>query len=204
MSTRITVVVEDDVTPEQIRTGALSLRLQGDATLGDAPRATLHNASAVLRAVGDRLEEARRPLALRPAHLRLVYLMARRGPMTDQAIRRQYQARMAAARGYAWETISESGLRTRRSELVRWGFVEVEPGVRGRTTAGNPSRRWRLREWQIGDEDRYPPFAYGDADDRLALRETLERLELDAGVDVVLGSELAAFRAAIATALAEC
>jgi hypothetical protein len=206
MSTRITVVVADDITPEQLRDSSLALRLQGDQAqrMADpfAARKLAH-ASQVLRAVGDRLEDARRPLQLRPSHLRVVYLMARRGPMTDQAMMRHYRVRMGAARGYAWESISESGLRTRRSELVRWGFVEPVPDEKGQTTAGNPSTLWRLRTWDESDAAAYPSFAAGDETERAELRDTLDRLDLDAGTDVVLGAELAAFRTAIRAALAE-
>jgi hypothetical protein len=44
-----------------------------------------------------------------------------------------------------WKNASDSGLRSRRSELVTLGFVE-DSGELGKTEMGNPAIIWRLRK----------------------------------------------------------
>ena len=53
---------------------------------------------------------------------------------------------------YYGEYISESGLRTRRSELVRLGLVE-DSGRRGLTASGRSCIIWRLTEQGRGYAD---------------------------------------------------
>ena len=62
------------------------------------------------------------------------------GTGTSEAIAAAYEAGVLMAR---WPRQSESGLRTRRSELVEMGLV-ADTGWRGVTVLGRPCVVWRL------------------------------------------------------------
>lgn len=77
------------------------------------------------------------------AHLRVVYLLAESQGSTHTQLARRWQTKAARPPGRAWPFISDSGLRTRVSELVRWGLVEWSGGM-GRTLNNRPSKIWQL------------------------------------------------------------
>lgn len=95
------------------------------ARIGD-PR-TSHNAAATVDGVTD-------------AQARVVVLLARYGPGTDEDLADRYQ-RMIRLLG--WPLISPSGLRTRRAELVDRGDV-VDSKLEGRTASGRSATVWTL------------------------------------------------------------
>lgn len=77
------------------------------------------------------------------AHLRVVFLLAESQGSTHTRLRRAWDAKSARADAIAWPWISDSGIRTRTSELVAWGLVE-DSGAIGSSAYGRPSRIWQL------------------------------------------------------------
>lgn len=76
-----------------------------------------------------------------PERRRAVWsVLAGHGPLTDEGIAAVYANLVAT--GYA-PAQSPSGLRTRRSELVRAGLV-VDSGERGMTSTGRAAVRWAI------------------------------------------------------------
>lgn len=76
---------------------------------------------------------------LRASQKMIYEILERYGPMTDIELVH-----------YRWAmpgTISESGVRTRRSELVAMGLVE-ESGKYGKTTHGRRAIIWRVKAGQ--------------------------------------------------------
>lgn len=65
----------------------------------------------------------------------ILHILKAIGPATDQQIADYYEQ-------YIYDPVSTSGLRTRRSELVRMGFV-IEGGT-GKTATGRKCTIWRL------------------------------------------------------------
>lgn len=129
------------------------------------------------RAGGPRLAIDR---AFTASHGRLVFLLARFGDLTHGQLHSRHQQMSARPGAAAWPFISESGLRTRVSELVRWGLVEPSD-AEGRTIANRPTRAWRLCANDPAARGLAgPPPADRDA------REALEGLLLEAGSDVVV------------------
>jgi len=63
------------------------------------------------------------------------------GPSTDERIALIYRGLLG--KGESIPESSPSGLRSRRAELVKMGFVE-DSGNTGRTAAGRPCSIWRL------------------------------------------------------------
>ena len=63
------------------------------------------------------------------------------GPMTDEQLRDAYEARQ---RHYRWPEHGASGLRTRRSELVRMGALQ-DSGKKRRMRTGRLAVLWELR-----------------------------------------------------------
>lgn len=78
-----------------------------------------------------------------PAHLRVAFLLAESEGATDTRLLGLYQRKVARSGSLAWPLISESGLRSRRAELVDWGLAEWT-GEYGRTAANRPSKVWAL------------------------------------------------------------
>lgn len=76
-------------------------------------------------------------------HLGIVYLLAEHQGATHARLRRYWDAKSARSGTDAWAWISDSGLRTRCSELVRWGIVE-DSGARGESPTGRRSTIWTL------------------------------------------------------------
>jgi hypothetical protein len=66
-----------------------------------------------------------------------------RDGLTDEQLRDEWA--IAANRVMGWPPISDSGLRSRRSELVRAGKV-VDSGEKGRTAAGRACTIWKLAD----------------------------------------------------------
>lgn len=77
------------------------------------------------------------------AHLRVVYLLAESQGSTHTRLRRSWDAKSARVGALAWPWISDSGLRTRVSELKSWGLVE-RSGAWGETVSGRRSAIWQL------------------------------------------------------------
>lgn len=118
-----------------------------------------------------------------PANLRVLVLLAEaRGEgLTDTQLARRWAVKVARPRN-SWPPISDSGLRTRRSELVHWGLAEEVPGSRGRTLANRPTRLWRLAD----------PSDAGVPVFELEAIDAYEQLYLEADVDVVTQAALLA------------
>lgn len=113
--------------------------MNDDGQKGNMPTQTLTE-------VLDRVET--RTNTLRPSITdaqRAVYHMLRHfGPLTDEAILVLYDParRVILDRGYRYPEQTPSGLRTRRSELVRKGYV-ADTGETVRTLNGIPAAVWR-------------------------------------------------------------
>lgn len=108
-----------------------------------------------------------------PAHLRIFYALAM-ADRTDTQLFRAYQIRVARP-VRPWPFISEAGLRTRRAELVRWGFVE-HTGDYGRTKANRPTKVWWAKQDVLLTT---PPATHPDC------RAAIAELNADAGEDLV-------------------
>lgn len=120
-----------------------------------------------------------------PAHLGLVYLLAEQQGATHVRLRRLWDAKSARPRS-PWPWISDSGLRTRCSELVAWGLVE-NTGARGESPTGRPATIWTLvgiHPASIGRDVAQVPGV--DA----GVLERLEELLVEAGDDVLIRSQL--------------
>lgn len=78
-----------------------------------------------------------------PAHAYLAVLLAETRGATHTRLERLWAVKSARSDDSAWPFISGSGLRTRVSELVRWGIVEWS-GAYGHTIANRPSKIWQL------------------------------------------------------------
>lgn len=76
-------------------------------------------------------------------HAAIRHLMRKFGPLTDTDLISAYRAEWGA-----WAPFTDSGLRTRRAELVELGHV-VDTGARQKLASGRQSIVWGLRE----DED---------------------------------------------------
>lgn len=121
-----------------------------------------------------------------PAHLRLVFLLAESQGSTHTRLRRAWDAKSARSGKFAWPWISDSGLRTRVSELVSWGLVEAS-GAYGETPAGRPSRIWQLTGIAPTDvgRDALPVPGYAPE-----AREVLFGLRDEAGLDLTIRTQL--------------
>lgn len=69
-------------------------------------------------------------------------ILRRLGPLSDEGIADRYELDMLHGR---FEPCSPSGLRSRRSELVRMGFV-CDSGLTGKTAAGRACTIWKLAD----------------------------------------------------------
>ena len=74
--------------------------------------------------------------ALTDSQLIVQWILSNYGPMTDEQIAWWYKDREFA------KSVSPSGLRSRRSELVRWGLVE-RCGT-GKTASGRDCAIWKV------------------------------------------------------------
>lgn len=75
-------------------------------------------------------------------HERVVEVLERYGPATDEEIERYY---FNLAQLFEWPSASPSGLRSRRAELVAMGLV-YDTGERGKTASGRATAIWELKE----------------------------------------------------------
>lgn len=118
------------------------------------------------------------------AHLRILYVLGELGSATDTQLARRWAPHVARRSSDAWPTISDSGIRSRRAELVRWGLVE-KTGAWGKTLNGGPSRIWQpvSLERDVVDADPVPGF------DQHAL-DVLSLLIDEAGTDLSILSVL--------------
>jgi hypothetical protein len=88
----------------------------------------------------------RMPETVSAAHAQLVYLLAQYGPLTDaQLVRRLHtkSARVAAP----WAPQTDSGVRTRRRELVVWSVVQ-SAAEGAKSAGGRRTQRWELTPTQ--------------------------------------------------------
>jgi hypothetical protein len=120
-----------------------------------------------------------------PAHLGLVYILAEDQGATHVRLRRIWDAKSSRPRS-PWPWISDSGIRTRCSELVAWGLVE-DIGARGTSATGRPSTIWTLtgvHPAKVGrDVEQVPGLDPG-------VHERLHELLNEAGSDGVIRSQL--------------
>jgi len=65
-------------------------------------------------------------------------------PMTDERLADQYMKAQWAYGEQAYPRVSASGLRSRRSELVKMGFVEA--AGTGKTASGRACTIWRIKK----------------------------------------------------------
>lgn len=120
-----------------------------------------------------------------PAHLGLVYLLAEQQGATHVRLRRIWDAKATRPRS-PWPWISDSGIRTRCSELVAWGIVE-DTGARGESATGRPSTIWSLTGTHPADVGRDVELVPGvDA----GTVERLDELLAEAGSDVIIRAQL--------------
>lgn len=131
------------------------------------------------------------------AHLRLAFLLAESQGSTHTQLARRWQVKASRPGAIAWPFISDSGLRTRVSEMVNWGLVEWSGGM-GRTMNNRPSKIWQLvsEPSRLEHGDQTAPITSvepGSRDVYLALVD-------EAGTDVITRSslELVALAAGIA------
>lgn len=90
------------------------------------------------------------PRALSYAHTDLVFILAARGPQTDAQLARHVAARANPGRRphsaeHPWRWQTDSGVRTRRSELRNWGIVLEQPD-RALSAQRRPTRVWGLAD----------------------------------------------------------
>lgn len=119
------------------------------------------------------------------AHLGLVYLLAEQQGATHVRLRRLWDAKAARPRS-PWPWISDSGIRTRCSELVAWGLVE-DTGARGESATGRPATIWTLvgiHPASIGRDVVLVPGV------EAGVLERLDELLSEAGDDVLIRSQL--------------
>lgn len=83
-----------------------------------------------------------------PTREAILWILRKFGPLTDERIAEVIESRPAGLidhlRTCSWWPNSPSGLRSRRAELVRLGFVE-DSGHTGRTAAGRACTIWRIK-----------------------------------------------------------
>lgn len=132
-----------------------------------------------------------------PAHAFIVFLLSETAGATSTRLERLWAAKVARSGDLAWPFISGSGLRTRLSELARWGFVEWS-GEWGRTVANRPAKVWRL----TSAETRRQAIADGtaiaaDVSDRPAVSQAFTRLMREAGDDIVTRAFLESVASAV-------
>lgn len=145
----------------------------------------------VLEVLAPAIEAASRPQApasrvkrsFTAAHARALFLLSDKSTegLTDIQLYRRYQTKVARSR-WSWPYISESGLRSRRAELVAWGMVE-HTGSWGTT----PNNR-RCRVWAASSSPAHPLLV---PEPEPGLADVLRDLLAEAGVDLVLASTLA-------------
>lgn len=75
-------------------------------------------------------------------HERVLEVLERYGPATDEEIERYYYN---LSELFEWPKASPSGLRSRRAELVAMGLV-YDTGERGKTASGRATAIWELKE----------------------------------------------------------
>lgn len=130
-----------------------------------------------------------------PAHAYLAFLLSETAGATHTRLERLWAAKSARAGALAWPFISGSGLRTRVSELVRWGIVEWS-GEWGRTVANRPAKVWRLAD----DASRLEAIADGSIEPipgyEPGVRDVFLQLREQAGTDVVTIAALEAVASA--------
>lgn len=138
---------------------------------------------------GRRPGRNRVPHRFLPAHLRVVVLLCESQGSTHTRLERAWAAKAARTGADAWPMIAASGLRTRVSELVRWGIVEPA-GTHGRTVSNRPARVWQLAT----DKTRRAAIAAGTARPVHAIapetRDALAALLDEAGADIVTRAAL--------------
>jgi hypothetical protein len=121
------------------------------------------------------------------AHLRVVFLLAESQGSTHTRLRRAWDAKSARSGPLAWPWISDSGIRTRTSELKAWGLVEWS-GAYGETPAGRPSQIWQLTGTDPASVGRVAEPVPGF--DRVPVREALAALRDEAGTDLTIRTQL--------------
>lgn len=154
----------------------------GAIALGTDPKAL---AAVAIACVEGHLAAAKPTRNFTPAHLGLVYLLAEQQGATHVRLRRLWDAKATRPRS-PWPWISDSGLRTRCSELVAWGIVE-DTGARGTSATGRPATIWTLvgiDPRSVGRDVQPVPGLDPGVSERLA------ELLGEAGSDVIIRSQL--------------
>lgn len=123
-----------------------------------------------------------------PAHARIVFLLSQTSGATFTRLERLWAAKAARAGDLAWPFISSSGLRTRVSELKRWGVVEWS-GDWGSTVSNRRSRVWRLADLTAGAATQIPGY-------EPETRDALAALRAEAGSDLYTIAHLESVTAA--------
>lgn len=141
-----------------------------------------------------------------PSHLRIAFLLAEAGEASDTRLMALWNRKMARSGDRAWPAISDSGLRSRRAELVDWDIVRWA-GKWGKTISGRPTRVWELRgdsapvlDEAMPSAGRTPitgPLVFGDL-----ARAAFDSLIAEAGTDVVSIAHMRTVRALMETSRA--
>lgn len=119
------------------------------------------------------------------AHLRVLFVLASLGSATDTQLSRRWAPHVARRSSDAWPTISDSGIRSRRAELVKWGLVEWS-GAWGKTLNGGPSKIWQPVSLERRGREGFEPVP---GFDQHALDVAAELIE-QAGDDLAIISTL--------------
>lgn len=158
----------------------------GETAIADELR---HWGRLAADAVAPPKRRIRAPHRFLPAHLRVVVLLCESQGSTHTRLERAWAAKAARTGADAWPMVAASGLRTRVSELVRWGIVEPA-GTHGRTVSNRPARVWQLTT----DKTRRAAIAAGTARHVEAIapdtRDALAALLDQAGADIVTRAAL--------------
>ena len=78
-----------------------------------------------------------------PARNRIKQILKKFGPLTDEQLIARWPIHCVEMPPFPY---SDSGLRSRRNDLVQWGDVEAHPTIGGYSKAGRHCSVWRIAE----------------------------------------------------------